>query len=106
MQPSVGDDEASKLRKDIPTSWFTEIGEKRNLFVMAPMVGQSDLPFRRLVRKHGVGVVYSEMYLADRFGCEADYRMKAFGSGVRSDDHPLVRKLTIHQGSSLVLVML
>jgi len=46
------------------------------------------------------------MFLADRFGCEADYRMQAFGAGIRLDDHPLVRKLPIHQGSSLVLAML
>jgi hypothetical protein len=41
-------------RKAIPDDWFgTNEDGGRSMYVMAPMVGQSDLPFRMLVRKYG-----------------------------------------------------
>jgi tRNA-dihydrouridine synthase 1 len=58
---------------------------------MAPMVGQSDYPFRALCRHHGTTVCWSEMLMADRFAAEAGYRIQALGrGGVRADDHPLI----------------
>eukprot|EP00961_Rhodomonas_salina_P294163 3934335-Rhodomonas_salina.3 len=35
-------------------------------FVMAPMVGQSDLAFRLLCLRYGASVVYTEMLYSDR----------------------------------------
>jgi tRNA-dihydrouridine synthase len=61
-----------------------------DVFAMAPMVGQSDLPFRRLVRSLGCTLVYSEMFLAERFASDEGYRIQALGLRVRPDDHPLV----------------
>jgi len=61
------------------------------IFAMAPMVGQSDRPFRMLCRKFGASVCWSEMLMADRFSSDAAYRMQALGRyGVHADDHPLV----------------
>jgi tRNA-dihydrouridine synthase len=94
------------------------------ILAMAPMVGQSDYPFRTLCRRHGTTVCWSEMLMAGRFASDArcgsmsslllldllarrsshggvcvcvcvcvraaSYRARAFGSGVREDDHPLV----------------
>ena len=52
------------------------------------MVGQSDLPFRTLVRHHGATVVFSEMLLANEFAASPLYREQSFGAGIK--DHPLV----------------
>jgi len=60
---------------------------------MAPMVGQSDPPFRMLVRHYGASVVWSEMLLADKFSSDENYRLQAFGEGIRPDDHPLVSSI-------------
>jgi tRNA-dihydrouridine synthase 1 len=58
---------------------------------MAPMVGQSDYPFRALCRHHGATACWSEMLMADRFAAEAGYRIQALGrGGVRANDHPLI----------------
>ncbi|KAH9807897.1 hypothetical protein DFH28DRAFT_1001036 [Melampsora americana] len=43
-------------------------------YVAAPMVDQSDLPFRILVARHGATMVYTQMILADRFLSELQYR--------------------------------
>jgi tRNA-dihydrouridine synthase 1 len=78
----------SSSNRPIPASWHDTATGK--MFVMAPMVGQSDLPFRRLVRNHGATVVYSEMFMADAFATDSMYREQALGVGVRANDHPLV----------------
>eukprot|EP00434_Breviolum_minutum_P044825 symbB.v1.2.040085.t1/scaffold6980.1/size14089/1 len=62
----------------------------RPIFAMAPMVTQSDRPFRQLVRAHGCTLCYTEMLMAERFACCEDYRYSAFGGCVSPDDHPLV----------------
>jgi len=41
-------------------AWWVSVGNPR--FIMAPMVGQSDLPYRQLVRRYGVGLCYTPMY--------------------------------------------
>jgi tRNA-dihydrouridine synthase B len=33
--------------------------------ILAPMSGVTDLPFRRLVKKHGAGLVVSEMIASE-----------------------------------------
>ena len=40
------------------------------IFVMAPMVAQSDLPFRRLCREHGTDLCFTQMIHASNF-CES-----------------------------------
>jgi len=57
------------------------------VFVMAPMVKQSERPFRAMVRSHGCSLCYTEMFMADEFAASAEYRRRALGDGV--DDHPL-----------------
>ena len=61
------------------------------IMAMAPMVGQSDYPFRALCRRHGTTVCWTEMFMASTFATDAGYRIQALGrKGVRADDHPLV----------------
>jgi tRNA-dihydrouridine synthase 1 len=61
---------------------------RRPIYCMAPMVGQSDRPFRLLCRRHGTTLCYSEMLMADEFASSAAYRHEALGDRVR--DHPLI----------------
>ncbi|KAF8879651.1 FMN-linked oxidoreductase [Gymnopilus junonius] len=42
-------------------------------FIAAPMVNQSDLPFRLLVRRHGATVAYTQMYTSDKLLFDKDY---------------------------------
>ena len=60
------------------------------IYVMAPMVKQCDRPFRDLCRAHGCSVCYTEMFMADQFSKDAQYRARALGTGVAPGDHPLV----------------
>ena len=41
--------------------------------IAAPMVNQSDLPFRILVRRYNATVVYTQMLLPDRLLCDQHY---------------------------------
>jgi tRNA-dihydrouridine synthase len=76
------------------------------MFVVAPMVGQCDLPFRHLCRRHGATVVFSEMLVATRFAAEPGYRRQAFGRGVRADDHPLVCQFAANDPAAFVAAAL
>ncbi len=42
-------------------------------FVVAPMVNQSDLPFRLLTRKHGATMAYTQMLLPEKLLNEQEY---------------------------------
>jgi tRNA-dihydrouridine synthase 1 len=42
-------------------------------FVAAPMVNQSDLPFRLLTRKHGATMAYTQMLLPEKLLNEQEY---------------------------------
>jgi len=94
----------SSHRKPLDPSWFADAsGGKRAMFVMAPMVGQSDLPFRLLARKHGATVVFGEMMLADRFAADPGYRLQAFGNApLRREDHPLVAQFAANTPEAFV----
>jgi tRNA-dihydrouridine synthase 1 len=70
-------------------------------------VGQSDLPFRVLVRQHGATVVFGEMLMADRFAADAGYRVQAFGArGLRRDDHPFVCQFAANDPATFVAAAL
>jgi len=42
-------------------------------FIAAPMVNQSDLPFRLLVRRRGATVAYTQMYIPEKLLNDRDY---------------------------------
>ncbi|KAF9568724.1 FMN-linked oxidoreductase [Agrocybe pediades] len=42
-------------------------------YIAAPMVNQSDLPFRLLVRRYGATVAYTQMYLPEKLLSDRDY---------------------------------
>jgi len=47
-------------------------------YIVAPMVGASELPFRILCRKYGAQLVYTPMMLASKFASSQEYREKEF----------------------------
>lgn len=53
-------------------SYFDRIGRPRT--VLAPMVSQSDLPFRLLCRKYGSELAYTQMIHAKNYGLSDDFR--------------------------------
>ena len=42
-------------------------------YITAPMVGQSDLPFRVLCRRHGATLAYTQMLMPDKLLNEQEY---------------------------------
>jgi len=54
----------------------------------APMVDQSDLAFRMLVRRFGADLVFTPMFYSDKFADDAKYRQEAFQTC--EGDRPLV----------------
>ncbi len=72
--------------------------------VVAPMVDQSDLPFRLLCRKYGANLAYTPMIHTKLFCHSPDYRNKFFDlkHGTPAHDRPLIAQLC---GSDLDLVL-
>lgn len=63
-------------------------------YVSAPMVNQSDLPFRLLVRKYGATTTYTQMYVPEKLLNDQEYleyHIRDLSEG-RSDGlgHPVV----------------
>ena len=71
---------------------------RRPIYCMAPMVGQSDRPFRLLCRRHGTTLCYSEMLMADEFAASPAYRLEALGDRVR--DHPLIVQFAANEADA------
>jgi tRNA-dihydrouridine synthase 1 len=69
-------------------AWATwkHLGSPR--WVLAPMVNQSELPFRLLARRHGAGLCYTPMLHSTRFASEEQYRIENFDD--HASDRPLV----------------
>jgi tRNA-dihydrouridine synthase 1 len=57
-------------------------------YIVAPMVGASELPFRLLCRKYGAQLVYTPMMIAEQFANSKEYREKEFQT--TPFDRPLV----------------
>lgn len=67
--------------------------------VVAPMVGQSDLAFRLLCRRHGADVAYTEMLFSERLADDVAYRERALRSC--AEDRPLVVQLCGHDAAAM-----
>lgn len=59
-------------------------------YIMAPMVGASELPFRLLCRKYGAQLCYTPMMSSTQFVHDAAYRQAEFLGQVTPEDRPLV----------------
>ena len=63
----------------------------RYTYILAPMVGASELPFRLLCRKYGAQLCYTPMMSSSQFADSDSYRVEYFGSShqVHVADHPV-----------------
>lgn len=66
-------------------------------YIAAPMVNQSDLPFRLLARKYGATTTYTQMYLPEKLLHDQDYQeyhIRDLTLGSQSDlNRPVVAQL-------------
>jgi tRNA-dihydrouridine synthase 1 len=96
-----------KNTSPMPRDWLVQLLQKYNnnnnnsnshdgilsnkALVVAPMVDQSDLPFRLLCRRYGANLCYTPMIHARMFvNNEQGYRTKFWKKQVENDDRPLI----------------
>jgi tRNA-dihydrouridine synthase 1 len=72
-------DPSVKFPKPAPHQWWaTQLGSPK--YVVAPMVEQSELPFRMLCRRFGAHLAYTPMFHSRSFAESAEYRRKEFST--------------------------
>lgn len=69
-------------------------------FILAPMVGGSELAFRLLCRKYGAQLAYTPMISSERFAKEESYRLKEFQT--TPEDRPLVAHFSGNDPDTMV----
>jgi tRNA-dihydrouridine synthase 1 len=69
-----------------PYKFYTSVGCPK--YFVAPMVDQSELPYRMLTRKYKADICYTPMFHARLFGTDARYRKDMFKPC--KEDRPLV----------------
>ena len=79
-------DATVKFPKPPPFEWYASLGSPK--FVMAPMVDQSELPFRMMGRKYGTTLCYTPMLNSRIFALDLEYRKQNFSTV--PEDRPLV----------------
>jgi len=95
----------SNNKTDLPFKSNINDYKKTNLpshkFILAPMVGGSELAFRLLCRKYGVQLAYTPMINSERFSKEESYRLKEFQT--TSEDRPLVAHFSGNDPDTMLL---
>jgi len=75
-------------------------------YIAAPMVNQSDLPFRLLTRKYGATTTYTQMYLPDKLLNDREYQeyhIRDLTLGEQSNlNRPVVAQLCGHDPETIV----
>jgi tRNA-dihydrouridine synthase 1 len=69
-----------------PYAFYKSVGEPK--YFVAPMVDQSELPYRMLTRKYGAHICYTPMFHARLFSTSEKYRQDNFMPC--KEDRPLV----------------
>lgn len=80
----------SKRQQDMPATLAAGAAAVTfpHRYIVAPMVGASELPFRLLTRKYGAQLVYTPMMVASEFVNSEEYRAREFQT--TTFDRPLV----------------
>lgn len=91
------------------SDWLTRLMAKYGidittspLYVLAPMVEQSDLPFRMQCRKYGVHLCFTPMIHSKLFCLQPHYRAKFTPRDLGNLDRPLIAQLCGHDLDHLV----
>mmetsp|Transcript_80712 Transcript_80712/g.234074 ORF Transcript_80712/g.234074 Transcript_80712/m.234074 type:complete len:446 (-) Transcript_80712:15-1352(-) len=92
--PEPGSEDAPRA-----SSFFERLGRPR--YVLAPMVDQSELPFRLLARRYGAQLCYTPMFNANSFCGSAAYRKELLGR-TPPEDRPLIVQFAGHDPDVLL----
>lgn len=91
-------DPTPKYPKPDPFAFWEQIGAPK--YAVAPMVDQSELPFRMLCRKYGATLAYTPMFHAKSFAESALYRREQFSTC--PEDRPLFVQFCGHDGDTVL----
>lgn len=69
-------------------------------YILAPMVGASELPFRILCRRYGATIAYTPMMLSSRFAVDAEYRRDEYQTC--EEDRPIVAHFAANDPEAFV----
>lgn len=83
-----------------PAAWWRSLGSPR--YVLAPMVDQSELPFRLLCRRYGAELGYTPMLHAAHFAKSAAHRERNFDPEPSGADRPLIAQLAGCDAATLI----
>ena len=78
--------------------WYKSIGSPK--YLVAPMVDQSELPYRMLTRKYGATLCYTPMFHARLFATDPKYRLKMFKP--TKEDRPLTVQFAANDPDYLI----
>ena len=104
----VADEEAPAIPLPVDRQWIRKLLRKHGrpdeepAIVVAPMVDQSDLPFRLLCRDYGVNLCFTPMVHAKLFMNNMAYRRKFTLKDTPARDRPLIAQIC---GSDIDLVV-
>jgi tRNA-dihydrouridine synthase B len=85
-----------------------------NPVLLAPMSGVTDQPFRRLVKRHGAGLVYSEMIASSQMvrahretlrmstPCEDEFPMAVQLAGTEPEMMAEAARINVDRGAALI----
>jgi len=71
---------------------MSNISKLKLRYIAAPMVNQSDLPFRLLVGRYGATMSYTQMYIPDKLLNDRDYleyHIRDLSAGLENGQKPL-----------------
>ena len=80
--------------------YSNEISLPPHKYILAPMVGGSELAFRLLCRKYGTQLAYTPMINSERFAVDEEYRNEEFQT--TNEDRPLVAHFSANDPNTLV----
>lgn len=86
LQTIVNTTTQSSMQHDDKYAFYRSIGSPK--FIVAPMVDQSELPYRMLTRNYGAQLCYTPMLHSRMFAEGEGYRREFFKA--HPDDRPLV----------------
>lgn len=72
----------------------------RHTYILAPMVGASELPFCLLCRRYGAQLAYTPMINSEKFAIDESYRQQEFQSV--PEDRPLVAHFSANDPHTLL----
>ena len=87
---------------------YLDFREKYGTYILAPMVDQCDLPFRKLVRNYGVTLCYTQMFdstriISDPLYVTTEILNQSRGDGLCHSDRPLVVQIAGNDPATMLM---